>query len=293
MRILELLSDVRVLAVLAVVGTLLWNIRIIKQYERGILFRLGRCRGVKEPGLTVLIPFVDDLLVLDLRVLSIDVARQDTMSRDNVPVTVDAVVYMRIIDPERAVLSVEDAQQSTYLIAQTSLRSVIGETSLDELLGARETVNGRLKELIDRQVIAWGVDVPIVEIKEVSLPETMKRAMAMEAESERERRARLIKAEGEVQASNRLIEAARILGSDPHGMQLRYLQALNEVSSERSTFVVFPLPVDRLGSLLGSPEVAPASANGGAPAAAIAATASATADDDGGTPASDAPVEGT
>lgn len=243
-EMLASLLDPRVSAPIAVVLLLLWNLRVVNQYERGVLFRLGRVAAVRGPGLVLLVPFADRLRKVDLRVVSVDVARQETMTRDNVPTIVDAVVFYRVVDPGRSILEVEDAHQSTYLIAQTSLRSVIGQTSLDDLLSRRDVVNQALREIVDRQTLPWGVEVPIVEIKDVSLPEEMKRAMAREAETERERRARLIQAEGEAQSAEKLREAARVLAEVPAALHLRTLQALAEAAQGRGRTLVLPIPSD-------------------------------------------------
>jgi regulator of protease activity HflC (stomatin/prohibitin superfamily) len=225
-------------------------VRVIDQYERGVVFRLGKVRGgIKEPGILLLLPGIDRLVRLDLRLVSVDVARQETMTKDNVPVIVDAVIYYRVVDPLKAVLEIENAHQSTYLIAQTSLRSVIGQASLDDLLQQRDEVNACVRQLVDNQTLPWGVEVPIVEIKDVAIPETMKRAMAREAEVERERRARLIQALGESQSAAHLRDAARVMAEVPEAMHLRTLQALSEASQSRGKMVVLPLPAEYLLTL--------------------------------------------
>jgi regulator of protease activity HflC (stomatin/prohibitin superfamily) len=219
-------------------------VRILREYERGVIFRLGKLLRAKGPGLVLLIPVVDRMVKVDLRVVTIDVPKQEMMSRDNVPVTVDAVVYFRIVDPESAIVKVEDFLKATSLIAQTTLRSVIGQAELDELLAQRDRINHRLQEIIDRQTDPWGIKVTAVEVKEVVLPESMKRAMAKQAESERERRAKIINAEGEFQAAEKLVQAGGMISAQPIALQLRFLQTMREISSEHSTVTFLPLPID-------------------------------------------------
>ncbi len=225
-------------------------VRILREYERGVIFRLGKLLGVKGPGLVLLIPLVDRMVKMDLRVVTIDVARQDTMTRDNVPVMVDAVVYFRVIDPEAAVIKVENFLKATSLIAQTTLRSVIGQAELDDLLSHREKINMTLQEIIDRQSDPWGIKVTAVEVKDVLLPDTMKRAMAKQAEAERERRAKIVNAEGEFQAAAKMVEAAALIKEEPIALQLRYLQTMREIASEHSTTTFLPLPIDLLSPFL-------------------------------------------
>ena len=200
--------------------------------------------GAKGPGLIFLIPVVDRMVKMDLRVVTIDVSRQEMMTHDNVPVTVDAVVYFRVVDPEAAVIKVESFLKATSLIAQTTLRSVIGQAELDELLAQRDKLNQKLQEIIDRQTDPWGVKVTAVEIKDVALPETMKRAMARQAESERERRAKIIMAEGEFQAAEKLVQAAAMIAEQPIALQLRFLQTMKEISNEQNTTTFLPIPLD-------------------------------------------------
>lgn len=220
-------------------------IRILREYERGVVFRLGKLLRAKGPGLIFLIPIVDRMVRVDLRVVTIDVPRQEMMTRDNVPVTVDAVLYFRVIDPEAAIIRVEDFLKATSLIAQTTLRSVVGQSELDELLAQRDRINHTLQEIIDRQTDPWGIKVTAVEVKDVVLPETMRRAMARQAEIERERRAKVINAEGEFQAAQKLSEAAKQMELSPITLQLRYLQTLREVSGgDKSSTTIFPLPLD-------------------------------------------------
>lgn len=227
-------------------GTILLSqaIRILREYERGVVFRLGKLLRAKGPGLILLIPIVDRMVKVDLRVITISVPQQEMMTRDNVPVTVDAVVYFRVLDPEAAVIKVENFLKATSLIAQTTLRSVIGQAELDELLSQREKINQRLQEIIDRQTEPWGVKVTSVEVKDVMLPDTMKRAMAGQAETERERRAKIINAEGEFQAAEKLVRAAEMISAQPIALQLRYLQTMKEISSEHSTTTFFPIPME-------------------------------------------------
>ena len=219
-------------------------VRILREYERGVIFRLGKLHGTKGPGLILLIPVVDRMVKMDIRVVTIDVARQEVMTRDNVPVSVDAVVYFRVVNPEAAVVRVENFLKATSLIAQTTLRSVLGQAELDELLAQREKINLTLQEIIDRQTDPWGVKVTAVEVKDVVLPDGMKRAMARQAETERERRAKIINAEGEFQAAEKLVQAAEMISAQPVALQLRFLQTMREISSEHSTTTFLPVPID-------------------------------------------------
>src|SRR5512140_3109151 len=219
-------------------------IRILREYERGVIFRLGKLLGAKGPGLILLIPMVDKMVKMDLRVVTIDVARQEVMTRDNVPVTVDAVVYFRVIDPIAAVVKVENFWKATSLIAQTTLRSVLGQAELDELLSHREKINQTLQEIIDRQTDPWGIKVTSVEVKDMVLPEGMKRAMAKQAEAERERRAKIVNAEGEYQAAEKMVQAASMMSKEPIALQLRFLQTMREISSEHNTTTFLPVPID-------------------------------------------------
>ena len=219
-------------------------IRILREYERGVIFRLGKLLGAKGPGLILLIPVVDRMVKMDLRVVTIDVAKQEVMTRDNVPVTVDAVVYFRVVDPIAAVVKVENFWKATSLIAQTTLRSVLGQAELDELLAHRDKINQTLQEIIDRQTDPWGIKVTSVEVKDVSLPEGMKRAMAKQAEAERERRAKIVNAEGEFQAAEKMVQAAAMISKEPIALQLRFLQTMREISSEHNTTTFLPVPID-------------------------------------------------
>jgi regulator of protease activity HflC (stomatin/prohibitin superfamily) len=219
-------------------------IRILREYERGVIFRLGKLLAAKGPGLIILIPIVDKMVKMDLRVVTIDVTKQEVMTRDNVPVTVDAVVYFRVVDPVAAVIKVENFWKATSLIAQTTLRSVLGQADLDELLAQREKINLTLQEIIDRHTDPWGVKVTAVEVKDVVLPETMKRAMAKQAEAERERRAKIVNAEGEFQAAEKMVQAAAMMSREPISLQLRFLQTMREISSEHNTTTFLPVPID-------------------------------------------------
>jgi regulator of protease activity HflC (stomatin/prohibitin superfamily) len=218
--------------------------RILREYERGVIFRLGKLYGTKGPGLIFLIPIVDRMVKMDLRVVTIDVARQELMTRDNVPVAVDAVVYFRVLDPESAIIRVENYLKATSLISQTTLRSVLGQSELDELLSEREKINLTLQEIIDRQTDPWGIKVTSVEVKDVVLPDGMKRAMARQAETERERRSKIINAEGEFQAAEKLVQAAEMISEQPIALQLRFLQTMKEISSEHNTTTFLPIPID-------------------------------------------------
>jgi regulator of protease activity HflC (stomatin/prohibitin superfamily) len=226
------------------------SVRVVQEYERGVIFRLGRLVGARGPGLILLIPAVERMVKVDLRVVTLDVPAQEAISGDNVTVRVNAVVYFKVIDPEAAVTKVLDFERATSLIAQTTLRSVLGQVELDDLLANRERVNEQLQRIIDEQTDAWGVKVTAVEVRDVELPDTMKRAMARQAEAEREKRAKIIHADGEFAAAERLAGAARIISTQRAGLQLRYLQTLTEISSERNSTIVFPLPVDLLRSLM-------------------------------------------
>jgi regulator of protease activity HflC (stomatin/prohibitin superfamily) len=221
-------------------------VRILREYERAVVFRLGKLIGSKGPGVVFLIPLVDRMVRMDLRVITINVAKQEVMTRDNVPATVDAVIYFRILDPEAAVVKVENYLQASTMIAQTTLRSVLGQCELDELLSHRDKINQTLQEIIDRHTGPWGVKVTAVEVRDVSLPDTMKRAMARQAETERERRAKIINAEGEFQAAEKLVQAATMIAAQPIALQLRYLQTIAEIAGDRNTSTIIPLPIELL-----------------------------------------------
>jgi len=222
------------------------GIRILREYERGVVFRLGKlhAKGAKGPGLIFLIPVVDRMVKMDLRVVTIDVAKQEVMTRDNVPATVDAVIYFRVVDPVAAVVKVENFWKATSLIAQTTLRSVLGQAPLDDLLSQRDVINQKLQEIIDRQTEPWGIKVTVVEVKDVALPDSMKRAMAKQAEAERERRAKIVNAEGEYQAAEKMVQAAALISKEPIALQLRFLQTMREISSEHNTTTFLPVPID-------------------------------------------------
>ena len=219
-------------------------IRILREYERGVIFRLGKLLGAKGPGLIFLIPVVDRMVKMDLRVITIEVPKQEVMTRDNVPATVDAVIYFRVVDPQAAVVKVENFLKASSLIAQTTLRSVLGQSQLDELLAQRDKINQQLQEIIDKHTEPWGVKVTSVEVRDVVLPDTMKRAMAKQAEAERERRAKVVNAEGEFQAAEKLVQAAGMIAVQPIALQLRYLQTMAEIASEHNTATFIPIPMD-------------------------------------------------
>ena len=240
-----------ILAVFVILGLILASaIRILKEYERGVVFRLGRLIGEKGPGLILLIPIIDKMQKVSLRLVVLDVPPQDVITRDNVSVKVNAVVYFRVMDSNNAVVQVENFLYATSQLAQTTLRSVLGQVELDELLAEREKINTHLQDILDRQTDPWGVKVTNVEVKHVDLPQEMQRAMARQAEAERERRAKVIHAEGEFQAAAKLQQAAQIMEQNPITLQLRYLQTLKEISSEQSTNTVFPIPLDLISPFL-------------------------------------------
>jgi len=226
------------------------SVRILREYERGVIFRLGKLQGAKGPGMIFLIPVVDKLVRMDLRVVTIDVPKQEIMTKDNVPATVDAVIYFRVVDPNAAVVKVENYWKATSLISQTTLRSVLGQSPLDDLLSQRDTINQKLQEIIDKQTDPWGIKVTAVEVREVSLPEGMKRAMAKQAEAERERRAKIVNAEGEFQAAEKMVQAAGLIAKEPIALQLRYLQTMREMASEHNTTTFLPLPIDLFSAFL-------------------------------------------
>ena len=232
------------------------SVKIVPEYERGVLFRLGRLVGSRGPGLFLIIPFIDRMVKVDLRVVTMDVPSQEVITRDNVTVRVNAVVYFRVVDPESSVVKVLDHIRATSQISQTTLRNVLGQSELDELLASREKLNQMLQKIIDEHTDPWGVKVSTVEIKEVELAETMRRMMAAQAEAERERRAKIIHAEGEFQAAERLAEAGAIIAREPVTLQLRYLQTLTEIASEKNSTLIFPLPIDLIKVFMdrGSPE---------------------------------------
>lgn len=233
------------LAILILIGALLaWCVRILNEYERGVVFRLGRIVGARGPGLILLIPFIEKMSRVDLRTITLDVPAQDAITRDNVTVKVNAVVYFKVVDPNRAVVEVENYLLATSKLAQTTLRSVMGQVELDELLAARDAINHKLQNILDTQTTPWGVKVLNVELKQIDLPVEMQRAMARQAEAERERRAKVIAADGEFEASKKLAEAANVMSANPTTLQLRYLQTMTEIASENNTHTIVPLPID-------------------------------------------------
>ncbi|MBI2832459.1 MAG: slipin family protein [Chloroflexi bacterium] len=243
--------------ILVIIIILSMAIKIVAEYERGVIFRLGRLVGARGPGLFVIIPFADRMVKVDLRVITMDVPPQDVITKDNVTVRVNAVIYFRIVDPEASVVKVLDFIRATSQIAQTTLRNVLGQSELDELLASREKLNERLQKIIDEHTDPWGIKVSTVEIKDVELPETMRRSMAAQAEAERERRAKIIHADGEFQASARLAEAGAIISKEPTTLQLRYLQTLTEIASERNSTIIFPLPIDLIQMFMKKAEQQP------------------------------------
>lgn len=230
---------------------LYYTIKILREYERGVVFTLGRFDKVKGPGMIILVPFVQQMVRVDLRTVVMDVPTQDVISHDNVSVRVNAVVYYRVIDPEKAIIAVEHFMDATSQLAQTTLRSVLGKHELDEILAERDKLNEDIQKILDRQTDGWGVKVTNVEIKHVDLDESMIRAIAKQAEAERQRRAKVIHAEGEQQAAQKLVEAAEKLSESPNAIQLRYLQTLGEIAGEKNSTIVFPVPIDTLKSLFG------------------------------------------
>ena len=234
-----------------VIIILMAAIRIVNEYERGVIFRLGRFVGVRGPGFILLIPFVERMVKIDLRVVTMDVPSQECITLDTVTVKVDAVVYFRVLRPEDAVLNVEQYIRATSLLSQTTLRNVVGQSELEDLLAHRDRINEKLQTLIDEGTELWGIKVSMVEVRDVEMPETMKRAMAAQAEAERERRAKIVHAEGEFQAAEKLAEAAKIIGRQPAAIQLRYLQTLTQISTEKTNTIVFPLPMDLIMPMLG------------------------------------------
>jgi regulator of protease activity HflC (stomatin/prohibitin superfamily) len=219
-------------------------VKVVQEYERGVIFRLGRLQGPKGPGIFFIIPLVDRMVKVDLRVVTLDIPTQEAITRDNVTVRVNAVAYFRVVDPSDAIVQVEDYHRATWQIAQTSLRSVLGQSDLDELLIHRDEINQKLQQIIDEQTEPWGIKVSIVEVKDVELPDTMKRAMARQAEAEREKRAKIIHAEGEFSAAQQLQDAAGVISQEPAALQLRYLQTLTEIAVEKNSTIIFPVPIE-------------------------------------------------
>lgn len=227
------------------------SIKVVQEYERGVVFRLGRLAGARGPGLIILLPFIEQMRKIDLRTVTMDIPAQEVITRDNVTVRVNAVGYFRVVDPNAAVVNVADYIRATSQIAQTTLRSVLGQSSLDDLLSQREKINQELQQIIDEQTEPWGIKVSVVEVKDVELPQTMQRAMARQAEAERDKRAKIIHAEGEYQASEQLSRAAEVINRNPVTIQLRYLQTLTEIGTEKNTTIAFPIPVEMFGPFFG------------------------------------------
>jgi regulator of protease activity HflC (stomatin/prohibitin superfamily) len=248
--------------ILIVLGAI---VRVVREYERGVVFRLGRLVGPRGPGLILLVPFIERMQRIDLRTVTLDIPAQEVITRDNVTVRVNAVAYFRVVDPNAAIVNVTDYNRATSQIAQTTLRSVLGQSSLDDLLSERETINERLQQIIDEQTEPWGVKVSIVEVKDIELPQSMQRAMAQQAEAEREKRAKIIRAEGEFQASQQLSNAARVISENPIALQLRYLQTVSEIGTDNSTSIVFPIPIDMLNGLISGITGSGGGNNGNAP----------------------------
>lgn len=230
--------------ILAIVVLASSAIKVVQEYERGVIFRLGRLIGVKGPGLFLIIPIIDRMVKVDLRVVTLDIPSQEAITKDNVTVKVNAVAYFRVVSPSDAIVKVEDFRRATWQIAQTSLRSVLGQSDLDDLLARRDEINQRLQQIIDEATEPWGIKVSIVEVKDVELPDTLKRAMARQAEAEREKRAKIIHAEGELVASEKLTDAAQVMSRESTALQLRYLQTLTEIAAEKNSTILFPVPLE-------------------------------------------------
>lgn len=240
------MSITAIIVAVVVFFIIISGLKILYEYERGVIFRLGRIVGVRGPGFIIVIPFLERMVRVSLRLVTMDVPPQDVITKDNVSVKVNAVVYFRVVEPNRAILQVENYLYATSQLAQTTLRSILGQVELDELLSEREKLNVKLQEVLDKQTDAWGIKVTMVEVKYVDLPQEMQRAMAKQAEAERERRAKVISAEGEFQASTKIAEASEILAANPVSLQLRFLQTINDVSSEKASTIILPLPIDML-----------------------------------------------
>ena len=260
---MELLIPLFCFVGFVVIGVLATSVRIVQEYERGVVFRLGRVTGPKGPGLFFLIPIVDKMVKVDLRTITLDVPTQEAISADNVTVRVNAVVYFNVLDPVKAVIEVENYRRATSQISQTSLRNVIGQSPLDTLLSEREEVNGKLQHIIDDATEPWGIKVTIVEVKDVELNSQMIRAMARQAEAERERRAKIIHAKGELQASQALADAARTMTSEPGAMTLRYLQTLVEIGVEQNTTTIFPIPIEMISAFMPQTGIGPTPSESG------------------------------
>lgn len=242
----------QIIILVLVVALLISALRVLNEYERGVIFRLGRCIGAKGPGLIILIPIIDKMVKVSLRILTLDVPNQDVITRDNVSVKVNAVVYFRVVAPVKSILEIEDYMFGTSQLAQTTLRSVCGGVELDELLSQRDKVNSEIQTILDEHTDPWGIKVTTVEVKFIDLPQEMQRAMAKQAEAERERRAKVIGAEGEFQAASKLTDAAEIISKYPEALQLRYLQTMREMAAESKTATVIPIPLDILNTLMPS-----------------------------------------
>ena len=257
MRIVDLFTSVWPVLIVLLVGAVLFfvtAVRIVKEYERGVIFRLGRLVGARGPGLFFLIPWVERMTKVDLRVITMEVPSQEAITRDNVTVKVNAVIYFKVVEPENAIVKVADFVRATSLIAQTTLRSVLGQSDLDHLLSERDRINQQLQQIIDEQTAGWGIRVSAVEVRDAELPQSMQRALARQAEAEREKRAKVIHAQGELEASKQLAAAAEVIGSQPAALQLRYLQTLTEIAVEKNSTIIFPLPMDLLAGLLHLPQ---------------------------------------
>jgi regulator of protease activity HflC (stomatin/prohibitin superfamily) len=246
-----LLNPVFLILLFLIIAFLGSAVKVVQEYERGVIFRLGRLIGPRGPGLFFIIPVIDRMVKVDLRVVTLDVPSQEAITRDNVTVKVNAVVFFKVVDPSAAVVQVEDFGRATWNIAQTTLRNVLGQSELDDILSEREAINQKLRRIIDETTEPWGVKVSIVEVKDVELPQTMQRAMAKQAEAEREKRAKIVHAEGEFDAAQTLSDAANLMAQNPISVQLRYLQTLTEISVEKNSTIIFPIPVDLLEALTG------------------------------------------
>jgi regulator of protease activity HflC (stomatin/prohibitin superfamily) len=246
----DLINLPLIFLILVLISIIPAAVKIVQEYERGVIFRLGRLVGARGPGLFFIIPIVDRMIKVDLRVVTLDVPSQEVITRDNVTVKVNAVVFFRVVDPSDAIVQVEDFQRATWNISQTTLRNVVGQSELDDLLANREEINHKLQQIIDEATEPWGVKVSIVEVKDVELPQPMQRAMAKQAEAEREKRAKIVHAEGEFDAAKKLAQAAELMAREPVSIQLRYLQTLTEISVEKNSTIIFPVPVDMLEGLL-------------------------------------------
>jgi regulator of protease activity HflC (stomatin/prohibitin superfamily) len=243
------------LVLLAVVIFLSTAVKILPEWERGVVLRFGRFVGTRGPGLIILVPWVEKIIKVDIRTITMDIKPQDVISKDNISLQVDAVVYFRVVNPEHAITKIENYYFATSQLAQTTMRSIVGQFQMDEILEHREKINLRLQEILDRATDPWGIKVSSVELKQIDLPSEMKRAMAREAEAERERRAKIISAEGELQRAQKLADASAMIANSPAAMQLAYLQALNEVASDKTNTIIFPLPLELLRPFLEKPEV--------------------------------------